>query len=301
MKLLSLSHDEIRKRLKGAGLSFNIGFSTVCLKSKFSNVADGVLQFYGHYPLAAPNDFVDFYVTLDSTFLRRWFRPQVNFSFDGFYPFKPLPQNQAFAMFEWGFNWVVAQHAHQYLIVHAAVVEKNNKALIFPGTPGSGKSTLCSGLVSKGWRLLSDEMALIEINTGLLQPIPRPISLKNQSIEIIREFAPKFVIGEPVEDTAKGTVAHVRAPENSVVSSKNKVYPFAVIFPKYKDSAETELTQISQGVGFMKLAENSFNYSVLGKSGFNTLGDVIDRCDCYEFNYSKLPDAISLFDSMVSE
>ncbi|PCI70643.1 MAG: HprK-related kinase A [Piscirickettsiaceae bacterium] len=276
-----------------------MGFSTVCLKSTIPGVAEGISTFYAFNNLVEGEEFIDFHITLDADFLRRWFRPQVNFSFDGFHPFKPLPQDQAFAMFEWGFNWVVAQHSQQYLVIHSAVLEKNGKALIFPGTPGSGKSTLCAALTSRGWRLLSDEMALVEVETGLLQPIPRPISLKNQSIDIIKQFAPEFLIGEPVEDTAKGTVAHVRAPESSVRKTDEKVYPTAVIFPKYKKGSDTELTAISAGVGFMKVAENSFNYSLLGETGFDVLGSMIDRCDCYEFYYQDLDEAIALFDSMV--
>ena len=71
---------------------------------------------------------------------------------------------QGFAMFEWGLNWVVANHAHQFAIVHAAAVEKDGRGFIFPGAPGSGKSTLCAALVSRGWRLLSDEMAMISLD-----------------------------------------------------------------------------------------------------------------------------------------
>jgi predicted ATPase len=30
--------------------------------------------------------------------------------------------------------------------------------VILPAPPGSGKSTLCAALVTRGWRLLSDEL-----------------------------------------------------------------------------------------------------------------------------------------------
>jgi len=301
LRVLDLSFSSVEGKLKNEGLIFKIGFSVVCLKSALPNVAKDLATFYAFYELAGDDAFIDFYITLDSSLLRRWFKPQANFSFDGFHPFKPLPQNQSFAMFEWGFNWVVAQNAHQYLILHSAVVEKNGKAFIFPGTPGSGKSTLCAAMVSRGWRLLSDEMALLNIETGLLQPIPRPISLKNESINIIGRFAPDFVIGEAVYDTAKGTVAHVRAPEDSVTLSAKLVFPSAIVFPKYKKGARTELVQITKGVAFMKVAENSFNYSVLGEIAFDILADTVERCDCFEFRYQDLPEAIDLFDSMVAE
>ena len=45
----------------------------------------------------------------------------------------------------------------------------------------------------------------------------------------------------------------------------------------------------------MRLAENAFNYSVLGGEGFAALAGVIDGCDSYNFTYSKLDDAIDIF------
>jgi predicted ATPase len=46
-------------------------------------------------------------------------------------------------------------------MLHAAVVEKNGKALILPALPGSGKSTLSAALAMNGWRFLSDEFTMI--------------------------------------------------------------------------------------------------------------------------------------------
>ena len=143
----------------------------VNLSSSLPNIAENLRDLYGAYTLEDIHR-VDFHIALQSpSIIRRWIRPQATFSFDGYLPFKPLPQTQSFAMFEWGLNWCVANNAHQYLVIHSAVVEKNGKAIIFPGTPGSGKSTLCAGLVSQGWRLLSDEMALLSTETGLITPI----------------------------------------------------------------------------------------------------------------------------------
>ena len=59
------------------------------------------------------------------------------------------------------------------------------------GLPGSGKSTLAAGLVYRGgWRLLSDELALLSLGDGAVSALPKPISLKNESIAIMKRFAP---------------------------------------------------------------------------------------------------------------
>ena len=64
--------------------------------------------------------------------------------------------------------------------------------MLLPAPPGAGKSTLCAGLVHRGWRLLSDELALVDMETGLVRGMARPVNLKNKSIEVIRDFAPEI-------------------------------------------------------------------------------------------------------------
>ena len=49
----------------------------------------------------------------------------------------------------------------------------------------------------------------------------------------------------------------------------------------------------------LELGRNSFNYMVLGEAGFQTLGDMVARSDCYDFEYSQLDDAVAVFDRLV--
>jgi hypothetical protein len=49
----------------------------------------------------------------------------------------------------------------------------------------------------------------------------------------------------------------------------------------------------------LELGRNSFNYMVLGRKGFEGLSRVIDASDCYDFQYSRLDDAVVVFDKMV--
>lgn len=302
LKLSSLSRSKLTQQLRKDGINIKIGSFVINLSSHLTSIAHNLLAHYGTYDLVNPEGIADFYINLDAPgFARRWLRPQVTFSFDGNIPFKPLPQPQAFAMFEWGLNWVIANNAHHYLIIHSAVLEKNGKAFIFPGSPGSGKSTLCAGLVTQGWRLLSDEMALLSLENGLITPIPRPISLKNQSIDIIKSIPGDFYIGPPVHDTAKGTVAHMSAPKNSVGRSEEQAKPATVIFPKYKNGAKTNLSPLSKGRTFLALAENSFNYHVLGETAFTALTKMIDQCQCYNFTYQHLNNAYATMDGLINE
>ena len=297
MKLLQLPSAELRRQLAGAGVWLRTGPFSIKLQSRIPFVAEGLAKLYGQFEVRSVHEaFADFHVAVNP--LRRWLRPQVSFSFDGMQPFKPLPREQAYPLLERGLNWCVSTQAHHYLIIQAAAVEKNGLAAILPGPPGSGKSTLAAALVLSGWRLLSDELTLIDRKTGLLQPLPRPVSLKNQSIDVIRQFAPDVYINPASHDTIKGTVAHMRPPRDSVMRQHEMARPGWVIFPKWIAGAPTSLTPRSQAQTFMFLAQNAFNYSHLGADGFRVGTSLIDQTACYDFHYSQLPEAIAAFDRL---
>lgn len=299
MKVSELSQDEIRSRLQSNGISLVIGPYTLCVQSKLNDVAEGISLLYADYPLQEAALFADFHISIESpTGLRGFLKPQVNFAFDGHVPFKPLPREQAVPLLEWGTNWCIGNYSHQFIIIHAAVIEKNGFAALLPGQPGAGKSTLCAGLVSRGWRLLSDELTLISPYDKCVVPVPRPVSLKNESIDVIQEFAPDALIGPVVRDTNKGTVAHMKSPAESVKQANIPAIPAWIVFPRYKSNAPVTLMQRAKGRSFMELAEQSFNYNILGADGFKLLKHTIDNCSCYNFTYGHLNEAIDAFDSL---
>src|SRR5207237_9446853 len=200
-----LPTDDLARRLRSNGLRVRTGPIVNRIQSRLPRVAQGVALHYAEHPLEDPDGFADFHVRLASPrSVRRWLRPQAVFQFDGARPFLPLPADQAFPMLEWGLNWCVSSHCHQYLIVHSASVEKSGLALLLPGPPGSGKSTLCAGLVNRGWRLLSDELTLLDLATGHVVPLPRPVSLKNASTDATQRFAPDAPLSPPGHDTGHG-------------------------------------------------------------------------------------------------
>jgi len=297
--LADLTSTELRARLKRGELVLRSGPIRMAIRCERDDVAATLSRLYADYPVEAPGEFADFHVHLRGTdLLRRWIKPQIIFEHDGHAPFLALPQPQAFALLEWGMNWCIANYCHQYLMAHAAVIERHGFAAILPAPPGSGKSTLCAALVHRGWRLLSDEMTLIDPATCNIFGLARPINLKNASIDIMRDFVPDAIFGPIVPDTKKGTVAHLRAPSESVRRVDETAKPRWIIFPKYEAGAAPALTPMPRHSAFLQLAENAFNYAALGRQGFEVLGEVIDMSECLHFHYSRLDDAVAIFDKL---
>jgi HprK-related kinase A len=295
LTVASLTRSQLETRLAGPGLTVRTGAFVSRILSPIGHVAEGISLLYGDYPLE-DDGFADFHVRLQGAKgLRRWHRPQVRFDLDGLEPFEPLPEAHAFPMLEWALNWCISTRAHAYLMVHAAVIEKDGLAMVLPAPPGSGKSTLCAALVNRGWRLLSDELALFRPEDARLVPVPRPVSLKNRSIDVIRDYVPGAVFSNPVSNTTKGTVAHLKAPSASVARAHETARPAWVVFPKYEAGAATSLAPIPRARAFLRVAENAFNYSHMGVLGFRTLADAMAGCASYDFRYSNLDEAVALF------
>lgn len=300
MNLSQISASELRRSLRNPGIQIRTGPFVVQVNSPLANVADGVRLLYRDFPYEI-DGFADFHVRLDRPYnLHRLWHPQVLCYLNDECPFAPLPTDQALAVFESLLNWSIYATIYHYLIIHAASIERAGRTAILPAPPGSGKSTLCAALVSRGWRLLTDELTLVSPSTGFISPIARPISLKNASIDIMQEFAPREVFSPKVYNTIKGTIAYMRPPSESVARMHETATPTWMIFPKYQAGAATSVKLMPKGAAFLRLSSGLVNYSILGAMGFEALTQLLERTECYEFLYSDLHEAMDWFSRLPS-
>ncbi|MDX9994833.1 MAG: HprK-related kinase A [Rhodocyclaceae bacterium] len=294
----NLDPEKLHAALAQGRFALQTGFLRFRINSALPDVADSIRALYAHHPCLIAPEFSDFHVEIRAPRnLRRWMKPQVQFFIDGEPPFEPLPRNQAPAMLEWGMNWTIAASCHQWFSIHAASLERAGQTVILPAPPGSGKSTLCAALALRGgWRLLSDELTLLDPQTLQAHALARPINLKNASIDLVRALSPEAVWSPETYDTHKGRVAHLCPPAESVARMLETAPPRWIVFPKYVPGAEPVLTPRSKTQTFRPIAENAFNYSTLGEMGFDTIARLLDTCDCYDFEYSRIEDALEVFD-----
>ena len=300
-RLADLQPGELRLALRAGRLVIRSGAFNYRMRSSLPAIAQGLALMYADYPLADPDAFADHALRMEEgTGLHRWWRRQVRFSSDGHYPFEPLPLSHAYPQLEWAMNWCVSTRADHYLMLHAAVIERHGCVAILPAPPGSGKSTLCATLVHRGWRLLSDEVALISLQDGAVTPMVRPISLKNQSIDLMRAFVPDAVFTPVTHGTIKGSVTHMRVPREHVARMDERARPRWVVFPKYVAGAPAKLEPCSRARSVVELGANAFNYTLLGLDGFDALTRLVADCDCFSFSYSLQEDAVATFEALAA-
>jgi HprK-related kinase A len=289
----ALSEIDFGRRLSGPGVGVRMGPFDIHMRIRVPGLAGPLYKLYRHYPWLDGERVFSTRVTMHAVRpLRSWGERKVRFLVDGRAPHEDMPFDHALAVLEWGINLVIAVRHQCYLMLHAAAVERGGNAMLLPASPGDGKTTLCAALAHRGWRLLSDEFGLIRPGRPCVLPLPRLMPLKNESIAVMRAFAPDAFVGPSIPGTRKGTVAHLRPPKESISRAGESAVPRWVVFPRWVGGSPLMLEPVARGEAFMQLATHAFNYEVLGEAAFEAVRGVIEQSDCYRLQYSDLEEAV---------
>jgi len=295
-----LAPHTLRARLRSQ-LTLRIGPFVVTLRSALPQVHAAIATLYPAFEVVENAAGAHFLIRADApNVLRRIVRRQAQFTVDGRRPFLPLPVDMGVPMLEAGLNWCIGTGANQFVTLHSATLERGGRALLMPASPGSGKSTLCAALVHRGWRLLSDEFALIDPATGLLAPVPRPVALKEGSIALLRAFAPNAYFGPTLTNNEGQRVAYLRPPGSSVTASQQRCPAGLVVVPQYVADAETVATPMSPARTVLHLAANSFNYNLHGRVGFDRLVAIADAAPAVTLRYSQLEEGVAAVERLAT-
>lgn len=83
-------------------------------------------------------------------------------------------------------------HVESHLLFHAGVLslvgiheDATDAGVALVGPTGHGKTTLTLELARRGWGFLSDEIAALEVSTGLLSPFPRALHPRPGTLDLL--------------------------------------------------------------------------------------------------------------------
>ncbi len=251
---------------------------------------------YRDYP--KPSGVPDFTVRLEPAKpWRRWLRPAVAIAGDFTLPEAlPLPLRLGLLAAEMGMNLQLALGERRFLLLHAASVERDGRALILTGESGAGKSTLATLLGNDGWRFMGDEFALIEPATGMAHPFPRPSSLKNESIDAALATIDPARFGPVLTDTPKGRIRHVAPPANALAAMHEPAAPALVLFPRY--GLPEAARPVPPSEAFVRLTQASTNYVALGERGFAALTGLVEGVPSVALDYPDMATARRMIDDL---
>lgn len=293
----------IRQQISEQGVLIGIGPICTRISIKFPTIRDDFLHLYNGYPFLEGPEITDYYLSIFAKNLyRRYIRPQVAVNTLMNDDFIPLPETMGLLSVEMGMNWQVAFGCKSHILLHAGVVERNGVGVIIPAVSGSGKSTLSAGLAYDGWRFFSDEFGMLDTETGDLYPYPRPISLKNESIAVMKEWVGHDEpFSRQYEGTPKGTICYLRPPISSLENMNKPVKPRVVIHPVYNPAAKPDIKILTKTMAFFRLVRSSANYGDIGEPAFHALAKITDACISCEITYGSLEEGIRLVDKFIDE
>lgn len=265
-------------RLQVGPVAFRIG-------SQWRAPVAQLRRLYAGYP--EPDGVCDFTVRLEAERpWRRWLRPSVAIRGDYVLPdAAPLPLAQGLLAAEMGMNLQMALGQKTFLLLHAASVEKDGRALLMTGASGAGKSTLGALLGERGWRFMGDEFALLGLDDGLLHPFPRAVSLKNESLGLFDGMDPGR-LGPLLSGTPKGTIRHLRPNGEAIERMGEAARPVLILFPRFGLDLEPAVRDVGSAEAFMRLTQASTNYVALGERGFAALTGLVGSVPSKAIDYA---------------
>lgn len=270
-------------------IAFRIG-------SAWRRPIDELRALYRDYP--AYDDVPDFTVRLEAGRpWRRYIRPAVHIAGDFVIPdAAPLPLPQGLLAAEMGMNLQMALGQRRFLLLHAAAVERDGRAMIMTGESGAGKSTLAALLQARGWRLMADEFVLVEPASGLVYPFPRPVSLKNAAIKVADAALPGAHWGPLMTGTPKGTIRHLLPGRTALDLAERPAAPVLLLFPRF--GLEAEQRPVGAGEAFVRLTQASTNYVGLGERGFATLTRLVTGVTRMAIDYPDVDAAAAMIEAL---
>jgi hypothetical protein len=179
-----------------------------------------------------------------------------------------------------------------YLLLHAAVVARDDHAILLPGGSGSGKSTLAAGLAAAGFRLGSDEVAVLDPLTLDVLPFVRGICVKEGSRTPLAGAYPSLLTDAPHHRFGGEEVWYLCPPPETWLPAPTPVR--SIVIPRYAHDSETKLEPLSRSSALQILLQQSFSVPKHGSFGIGTLTDLLQEVDCYRLSLSSLDEAVRL-------
>lgn len=301
-RLTDLGAPAVAAALRGAGLSLDFGAARARIRSDVAALAEAIVAVYGEFAHEPDAAFHDVTVAVRRCRgVRDRLRSRIEFCADAEVPFEPFPAATHLPLLEWGMNFLFAQRLNHRLLLHAGVVAYEDRAIVLPALPGTGKSTLTAALALSGFRLLSDEFGVVGLDDARVYPLLRPAALKNDAIDVIARARPHARLGPRFSGTRKGTVAHLAPDAASWRARAVPARPHLLVFPRYAAGAALAVEPMGKARALAKLSANSFNYDMLGPEGFDAAAALVRRSTVARLTYGNLDEAVAAIGALAAE
>ena len=191
---------------------------------------------------------------------------------------------------------VIRKSCARHVLVHAAAAARDGVGIVMPAAPEAGKTTLVAGLVSGGFKYLSDEAAAIDPETLKVAPFPKPLSIDKGSREVLAHLEPRPAPGLTAHLADQWQVSPLAIRTDAV---SGPVSPRLVILPYYCRDAETLLEPLGRTETLLAMLRHTFHFDQAGRRNFEVLARLVAEADCFRLTVGDLTDACGAVSKLV--
>jgi hypothetical protein len=173
---------------------------------------------------------------------------------------------------------------------HAAMVALDDCGMMLCAPREYGKSTLAAYLVTQGFDFLTDEPALLDLDTWSISPVRLPISLKEGSWPILRQHWPQLT-DAPVHMRSDGIKIRMAHPSQRRCSSQSRPLTH-IVFPHYEASSSAAVESLSPLQALRLLSEGGLLLSKrFAREDFEVFLQSVRRTPAYRLQYTSSEEA----------
>lgn len=159
-----------------------------------------------------------------------------------------------------------------HLLVHAGAVASHGGAVLFPGVSGAGKSTMTAACLLRGFEYLSDEAVAVDLGSGHVRGLSRPLMLTAWSVDALR-------IGD-----GSSPGKHALPAEVLGASTASGPLPVGHIVVVRQGAAATALAPMSRGAALAVTLASSFNHYKHEAAGWAAATRMVEAARCWSLN-----------------
>jgi len=235
---------------------------------KFAHLSiDAVVTYQNEFEVFINNNFIFLYV--NKNYIGSWSYNDVHY-------------------FQGKFSMELIQKIHQKQenewlgVFHASAVSNGEKAILFLGDSGNGKSTSLAILQATGLTCLADDFVPIDVKKQEVYSFPASISIKKNSLETLLPMYPELENSAEYHFTRLNKIVRYLQPNNNDFFAHLPCND--LVFIKYEKDADIFCHKITKIDAFQQLVPDSW-LSPIEKNAKIFL-DWFVGLNCYQITYS---------------
>lgn len=178
------------------------------------------------------------------------------------------------------------------LYLHAAAVEINGRAVVFPSQYRAGKSFLTACLLAEGHRYVGDDIVPLALDSCKVRApgfSPRlRLPLADTTDDVSRHFIEQHTALAGKRYAYLGVEQELRVAQNELLDVG------AFVLLEREEGVQAQLEELPVATVFQQLIKQNFAREVDGASILATLTQAVSNAQCVKLRYDRADEAVSL-------